>query len=117
MKIRALPAEEGGDTMIEESIQAVKKAEMDADQTLADAAAEAAEIVRQAEADAEQKMEDARQAVKSEAEARLADAKAKGDALLQKAQEELVREKELLQTLAEPKKSIAVDRVIEVVLQ
>ncbi len=103
--------------MIDESIRAVKEAEAAADQLIADASAQAEDLIRQAQSDAEQKLEDAKQKAKKEAEARLADAKAKGDAQLQKAGEELKKEQELLRSLAQPKSSIAVDRVIEVVLQ
>lgn len=103
--------------MIEDSIRAVKEAESAADQLIADASVQAAELIRQAEADAEQQLEDARTEAGRAAEARMADAKAEGDALLQKTREDLTREKELLRSLTEPKTEIAVDRVIEVVLQ
>ena len=103
--------------MIEDSIRAVKEAEAAADKQIADAQQQAEDLIRKAEADAEQLLEDAKGDAKKAAAAVMADAKAKGDAMLRRTQEELSLEKEALRSLTEPKTEIAVDRVIEAILQ
>ena len=87
--------------MIENTIQAVKKAEAEADACLAEAKQKADQIRKDGEEAAEQ-----------DAARRMAEAKKAGEAALAKAGEEAEQEADALRTAAEGRKAEAIDAVV-----
>lgn len=102
--------------MIEETIREVKQAEAQADTLINEAKQKADQILQDAELQKKEILERARAEASDLETARMEQAHAVGQERLEKAKDDMRREAELLENLAESKVASAVDAVIQEVL-
>lgn len=107
---------QGGETMIEETIRAVKKAEAEAEQILADANSRAEQLIRDAQTEAAGSESRSREAAQEERKKRLSEARSAANAYLDSQTQQASEEANGIRIAASAREEEAIDAVIGLLL-